>query len=69
MENIKEYSSQVSPRIARLRDALYAEMPRIEGTRAALVTESYQRTEALPIITRRALAFRHLMENLPRRDS
>ena len=65
MEKIKEYSAKVSDRIARLRDALYAEMPRIEGTRAALVTESYKSTEALPIITRRALAFSHIMENLP----
>ena len=65
MDKIKEYSAPVSDRIHRLREALYAEMPRIEGTRAALVTESYQGTEHLPIITRRALAFRHIMENLP----
>ena len=65
MEKIKEYSVPVSDRIGRLKEALFAEMPRIESARARLVTESYRTTEALPIITRRALAFRHLMENLP----
>ena len=65
MEIIKEYSVPVRERIVRLREALFAEMPRIEGTRATLVTEAYQATEALPIITRRARAFAHIMENLP----
>ena len=65
MEKIKEYSVPVSDRIARLRDALFAEMPRIESSRATLLTESYRATESLPIITRRARAFAHLMENLP----
>lgn len=65
MEKIKEYSVPVSDRIARLKDALFAEMPRIEGSRATLLTESYRTTESLPMITRRARAFAHLMENLP----
>ncbi|MBQ2718557.1 MAG: glycyl radical protein [Clostridia bacterium] len=65
MEKIKEYSVPVTERVVRLREALYAQMPRIEGARATLVTESYRETEALPIITRRALAFRHIMEKLP----
>ncbi len=65
MEKIKEYSVPVSPRVVRLREALYAEMPRIEGARATLVTEAYRASEALPVITRRALAFKHIMENLP----
>ncbi len=65
MEKIKEYSVPMSDRIVRLRDALFGEMPRIEGSRATLVAESYRETEALPIVTRRARAFRHLMENLP----
>ena len=65
MEKFKEYSVPVSERVVRLREALYAQMPRIEGARATLVAESYRQTEALPIITRRALAFRHIMENLP----
>lgn len=65
MEKIKEYSVPVTDRVLRLREALYAEMPRIEGTRATLVTEAYRATESLPMITRRARAFAHIMENLP----
>ncbi len=65
MGMIKEYKSQVSPRIARLRDALFTEMPRIEASRATLLTESYRATEAMPMVTRRAMAFAHIMENLP----
>ena len=65
MEKIKEYSVPVSPRILRLRDSLFEKMPRIEAARATLVTEAYRATEALPIITRRARVFAHLMENLP----
>ena len=65
MEKIKEYSVPVSDRIARLRDALFTEMPRIESSRATLLTESYRATESLPMVTRRARAFAHLMDNLP----
>lgn len=56
---------QVSPRIERLRDALFAKMPEIEADRAVLVTESYKETEDLPIITRRAKAFKKILENIP----
>ncbi len=56
---------QVSPRIERLRDALFAKMPEIEADRAVLVTESYKETEGLPIHTRRAKAFKKILENIP----
>ncbi len=56
---------QVSPRIERLRDALFAKMPEIEADRAVLVTESYKETEGLPIHTRRAKAFKNILENIP----
>ncbi len=54
-----------SPRIPRLVDALFAKMPEIEADRAVLLTESYKSTEGEPIITRRAKAFRHILENIP----
>ncbi len=54
-----------SPRIPKLVDALYAKMPEIEADRAVLLTESYKETEGEPIITRRAKAFKHILENLP----
>ncbi|MCR4718892.1 MAG: glycyl radical protein [Firmicutes bacterium] len=52
-------------RIRKLIDNLFAEMPEIETERAVLVTESYKMTENLPIIKRRALAFCHILENIP----
>ncbi|MBO5060204.1 MAG: glycyl radical protein [Clostridia bacterium] len=54
----------MTDRIRRLIDNLFAEMPQIETERAVLVTESYKMTENLPIIKRRALAFRHILENI-----
>ena len=54
-----------SPRIDRLVKALYEKMPEIEADRAVLITESYKETEGEPIITRRAKAFEHILENLP----
>ncbi|MBE6782161.1 MAG: glycyl radical protein [Ruminococcaceae bacterium] len=54
-----------SPRIPALIEHLFAKMPEIEADRAVLLTESYQKTEGLPIIIRRAKAFAHILENLP----
>ena len=54
-----------SPRIAALIEHLFANMPEIEADRAVLLTESYRKTEGLPIIIRRAKAFAHILENLP----
>ena len=55
----------VTERVKKLISDLYAEMPEIEADRAVLITESYKQTENLPIIKRRALAFKHILENLP----
>ena len=54
-----------SDRIKKLVDHLYAKMPEIEASRAELITEGYKMTEGLPIIMRKALSFKHIMENLP----
>lgn len=54
-----------SPRIARLVSHLFEQMPQIETDRARLLTEAYQKSEGKPIITRRAEAFAHIMEQLP----
>lgn len=64
MSQIK-FVIEKSPRIQRLIDHLYANMPEIEADRAELVTESYKATEGLPIIKRRSAAFRHILENIP----
>lgn len=64
MSRIK-FEIQKSPRIQRLVDHLYANMPEIEADRAELLTESYKQTEGLPIIKRRSAAFKHILENIP----
>lgn len=61
------YSEPVekSERIPKLVAALYEKLPEIEADRAVLLTESYKQTEGEPIITRRAKAFYHILENIP----
>lgn len=54
-----------SSRITRLVDNLYAKMPEIESARAKLITESYKATEGMPVITRRAEAFAHILRHIP----
>ena len=56
---------QKSPRIQGLIDHLFQSKPQIEADRAVLLTESYKQTENEPIITRRAKAFKHILENIP----
>ncbi len=54
-----------SPRIEKLVDHLYENLPVIEADRAEIVTKAYQETEGQPIITRRAYAFKKICEELP----
>ena len=63
----KFYSEKLAmrDRIGRLKENLYKKMPEIESARARLITESYRATEGEPIITRRAKAFLHILQNLP----
>ena len=65
--DMKFYAEPIakSPRIEKLVSALFEKMPEIEADRAVLLTESYKATEGEPIITRRAKAFKHILENIP----
>lgn len=54
-----------SPRISKLIEDLFAEMPVIEADRVEIVTESYRATEEEPMIMRRAKAFQAICEKLP----
>ncbi|MBR6050426.1 MAG: glycyl radical protein, partial [Clostridia bacterium] len=65
---MKKYYSEKQPkseRITRLVENLYKKMPEIEADRGVLITESYKETEGEPIITRRAKAFAHILDNIP----
>ena len=61
------YTTEIpkSDRIPKLVEHLYAKMPEIESARAILLTESYKETEGQPIMTRRAKAFAHILDNIP----
>ncbi|MBQ8388922.1 MAG: glycyl radical protein [Clostridia bacterium] len=54
-----------SERINRLKDALLHSRPEIEADRAVLLTQSYMETEGEPIVTRRAKAFKNILDNIP----
>ncbi|MBQ5662113.1 MAG: glycyl radical protein [Clostridia bacterium] len=54
-----------SARIERLKEELFRQMPQIEADRALLLTQSYMATEGEPIVTRRAKAFKNILENIP----
>ena len=63
----KYYDMEItkSPRIDKLVEALYANMPEVEADRAYLLTESYKQTEDEPVILRRAKAFYHILKHIP----
>lgn len=65
MKKYNDASIVKSPRIDKLIEDLYKSMPVIEVDRGYLITESYKQTEDLPIITRRARAFEHILKNIP----
>ncbi len=54
-----------SPRIPKLIEVLYKDLPEIEADRAILLTESYRQTEGEPMVTRRAKAFVHILDQIP----
>ncbi len=54
-----------SPRISKLVEDLYKELPEIEADRAVLLTESYRQTEGEPMVIRRAKAFVHVLDQIP----
>lgn len=65
MKKFNTENIPVTKRITQLIADLFKKMPEIEVDRAVLLTESYKQTESMPIIKRRALAFAHILENIP----
>lgn len=65
MNNFDSTPVEKSERIGRLVKHLFHKMPEIEAARAELITESYKASEGLPETMRKALAFDHILENLP----
>ncbi len=65
MANYNSTPVKKSDRIEKLKAALFEKLPQIEADRAVLLTASYMETEGQPIITRRAKAFKKILENIP----
>ncbi len=65
MPNFYSQELSKSARIQKLVDRLFDTKPEVKADRAVLLTESYRKTEGKPIITRRAEAFAHILNNLP----
>lgn len=65
MKQILDISqSQARPRVAKLIDDLYKELPKVESERAVLITKSYQENEALPMVLKRAKALEYILEHM-----
>jgi len=54
----------VSDRVKRLRDRFIRTTPHISAQRAKIITECYQSTMGVPIITRRALALAKILDEM-----
>lgn len=65
MKAFEDFEIKKSPRIDKLVEQLFENMPEIEGDRAYLITESYKQTEKDPIIIRRSKAFCHILKHIP----
>ena len=65
MEKYNSSHIEKTDRIEKLKAQLFRQMPQIEADRAVLITQSYMETEGEPIITRRAKAFKNILENIP----
>ncbi|MGN1142904.1 MAG: glycyl radical protein [Oliverpabstia sp.] len=57
--------SKPTDRVERLRNMIVQAVPYIESDRAVLLTQSYQETEGMPMIIRRAKALENILNNLP----
>ena len=56
---------QKTDRITRLAERLYAKLPEIESARAVLYTEAFRANEDQPVVLRKAIAFAHVLDNIP----
>ena len=54
-----------SDRVKKLKDSVFKIVPEISPHRARLITESYKENEGKHIYLKRALAFAHILENIP----
>jgi len=57
--------SGISPRTLNLKEQILSAKPEVCSTRAVSITKSYQESEGLPMIIRRALALQRILRELP----
>ena len=63
MDNLEE-SVQLSGRIQKLRSTYFATDPSISHERAVLLTQSYKESEGQPMVLRRAMAVKKILEEM-----
>lgn len=56
---------ELSPRVQALKEEILSAKPCIEAERAVIVTESFKETEDKPMILRKALALKKILEEIP----
>ncbi len=54
----------MTERILKLKDFICSAVPEVFAERAEIITESYLRTEGMPFVLRRAIAFRDILERI-----
>ena len=54
----------MTERIQKLKDFICSFPPEVFSTRAEIITDSYKRTEGMPYVLRRAIAFKDILENI-----
>jgi len=63
--NCRQSSRPSTPRTLKLRQAFMGQRPSICADRSVLVTDTYQKTEALPPAIRQAMAFDRVLSEMP----
>lgn len=61
---LDEFKKPISERIRKMREEVVHSKPILCSERALLVTESYKETESETNMMRRALAFKHILDNM-----
>ena len=54
----------MNPRVQRLRNELASTKPTVDSERCKIFTESMKETDGLPIIIRRAMSFKDVLEKM-----
>lgn len=63
-QSLLDHFGKLTPRMQHFREAVLDERPYVDGERAVLCTESYERSKAQPPVMRRALMLSHILDHM-----